>query len=242
MLYISPPFGNYISLPDTKSICGTFTWEKRKGIIYHTLRSLRPVYGGWRNQIGFRNWGIRNVTFSSDNVYSIGAIHDEEWEMLLTYLPSYLTLELNLGCPNVAHRPISRDTLRGFLNKFGKKYIHVKVSPESPLNFIEQLLEDGVSTIHLSNTLGTDSRGGISGKQLRLVNLPFVSKVRKLSSGIRIVAGGGIYSKNHLIQYHDMGATDYSIATIFLSRPCNIPSIVKTSRACSWPMTKEVWR
>ena len=226
MLYISPPFGNYINLQNTKSIHGTFTWERRKGIIHHTLRSLRPVWGGWRNQIGLRNWGIRNVDFSSEHVYSISAIHAEDWELMLTYLPSHLSIELNLGCPNVTHKPIPNELLSEFLHKFHPQYLQVKVSPEISLSELENLFEIGIQKIHLSNTLGNDPRGGISGKPLRLKNLRLVKKVRKMSD-IRIIAGGGIYSSDHLKQYHEAGATDFSLATVFLSCPWNVPPIIR---------------
>ena len=54
MIYISPPFGNYISLKDCYSVAGTYTYFRRKGLIKQVLKTLRPVKGGWRNSIGLR--------------------------------------------------------------------------------------------------------------------------------------------------------------------------------------------
>ena len=33
MFFISPPFGNYVNLPKTKRIHGSFTLEKRDGLL-----------------------------------------------------------------------------------------------------------------------------------------------------------------------------------------------------------------
>ena len=60
MLFISPPFGNYINLPNTTPIRGSFTLKERKGKwkqIFKTLRYI-PHFNGWVNKIGLRNPGI----------------------------------------------------------------------------------------------------------------------------------------------------------------------------------------
>jgi isoquinoline 1-oxidoreductase beta subunit len=96
MLYISPPFGNYISYRNTTRIRGTFTAERRSGLIWHTLRSLRTVKGGWINQIGFRNKGLHNVfKFDKNSVYSLAAI-DNNWIKLFALLPKNTKIELNV--------------------------------------------------------------------------------------------------------------------------------------------------
>ena len=59
-LFISPPFGNYINLPKTKSIKGSFTLTKRSGLLLQIMTTLRYSfkYKGWTNKIGLRNSGI----------------------------------------------------------------------------------------------------------------------------------------------------------------------------------------
>ena len=60
MLFISPPFGNYLNFPKTIPIKGSYTYYKRPGKwsqIFKTLRFDRRYYG-WRNKIGLRNPGI----------------------------------------------------------------------------------------------------------------------------------------------------------------------------------------
>ena len=61
MLFISPPFGNYICLPHTKSIKGSYTLKPRDGLILQILKTLRFLFdkNGWINKIGLRNKGLQ---------------------------------------------------------------------------------------------------------------------------------------------------------------------------------------
>ena len=60
MLFISPPFGNYIEISNCISIKGSFTLESRDGLYSQILKTLRYSfeYNGWINKIGLRNKGI----------------------------------------------------------------------------------------------------------------------------------------------------------------------------------------
>ena len=235
-LYISPPFGNYLSYKNAISVKGTFTWHRRKGLIYHTLRSLRPVSGGWCNQIGFRNKGIRNVTLNTRNVFSVSAMKKEEWSILLDYLDmvqytastqfSSINLELNLSCPNVNSVSLNSSLLSKFLDKF--PLLSTKIKPETTMNEIEVLVGTGVKTIHMSNTIGTP-KGGISGRQLKDVNLPKVEQAARLS--VNIIAGGGIYSPADVIDYRNAGANSFSISSVLISRPWELPAIYSEIRS-----------
>ena len=53
MLFISPPFGNYIHLPQTRSIKGSYTLEPRDGLILQILKTLRFSFDKnvWINKI-----------------------------------------------------------------------------------------------------------------------------------------------------------------------------------------------
>ena len=222
MIYISPPFGNYISLQDTTSIRGTFTYHRRKGLIYHTLRSLRPVRGGWRNQIGFRNKGIHAVDFTElADVYSICGLNEFEWTSMLFHIPEYTRLELNLSCPNVPTISISDEAMQAYCEKFPD--LIAKVRYDIPNTDIDKLMDMGVKTIHCSNTIPT-SKGGISGRQLKEVNLPNIERLAKTFTG-RIIAGGGIYNKQDIIDYRNAGASDFSISTVYITKPWHIKEI-----------------
>ena len=60
MLFISPPFGNYLHLPYTNQILGSFTLDYREGLLKQIIYTLRYSYkyNGWINKIGLRNKGI----------------------------------------------------------------------------------------------------------------------------------------------------------------------------------------
>ena len=48
MIFIGPPFGNYVKLDNTVSIKGSFTLEPRSGLFMQILKTLRYsfVHGG----------------------------------------------------------------------------------------------------------------------------------------------------------------------------------------------------
>ena len=221
MLYISPPFGNYFTYKNAKPIKGTFTYHRRKGLIWHTARSLRPVKGGWRNQIGFRNAGIRSVNFSGQAIYSISAMESAEWNSLLEYIPAYVSLELNLSCPNVSFSPIPPDILAQFVSKYPS--LQVKVKPSYNEYLLDRLIDEGVKCIHMSNTISTPM-GGISGRQLKEINIPNIEMLAKTFNG-RIIAGGGIYDRQDVTDYRNAGATDFSISTVYITKPWHIQEI-----------------
>ena len=227
MLYISPQFGNYITFKNETRIRGTYTWELRKGLKYHTARSLRPVEGGWRNQIGFRNKGIRNVTFVKEDIYSICGLRASEWVQLHGCIPKQISLELNVGCPNVHHTDIPLTLLSEYVDKFDS--IQVKLPPDMSMKLVEQIVDAGVRTLHVSNTIPTP-KGGISGAALKKVNLPLVSTISAL--GVRVIAGGGIYNSRDIDDYREVGAKDFSISTVCISRPYNIPDIYASAMHC----------
>ena len=226
MLYISPPFGNYVSYKNATRIEGTFTWFRRKGLIYQCLRSIRPTKGGWINQIGFRNKGIRSrlgegPSQQSENMISICGMQSREWWELIEFIDPSIALELNLSCPNVHEVDITDNELSLFVMKFPK--LQIKVVPTCVPD-IERFVELGFKTIHLSNTLPGPT-GGISGAQLKEVNLPLVYKAA--NRGLSVIAGGGIYSYKDVEDYRNAGADHFSIATVLFQSPWNIPKIYK---------------
>ena len=224
MLYISPPFGNYLSYKNSIQVKGTFTWERRKGIIRRSLKTIRPVEGGWRNSIGFRNPGICSVTFRPQTRYSISIIEPYEWDYLLDEIPRRVDLEINLSCPNVPSVTIPASILRSFLDKFPR--LTLKTSPVIPQKELEEYAELGVENFHMSNTIPSP-KGGISGEQLKKINLPLIENAAKTLNDVRLIAGGGIYSAQDVTDYRNAGANDFAISTVWFSYPWNIPSIYK---------------
>ena len=49
MLYIAAPFGNYLFTRKTRSVLGTYTLEKRPGLIKQLIKTLRYKNGAWYN-------------------------------------------------------------------------------------------------------------------------------------------------------------------------------------------------
>ena len=99
----------------------------------------------------------------------------------------------------------------------------VKVSPFVKAEFLESCQELGVKTIHLCNTLPTPY-GGISGQQLKTYSLPLVESVAT-TYNMDIIAGGGIYSAQDVVDYANAGAKKFSVSTLFITAPWQISAI-----------------
>ena len=224
MIYISPPFGNYVSHKLCTRIRGTFTWERRRGLLLQVAKTLRKTKGGWRNAIGFRNCGMENIReCDTTSIYSIAALNSD-WAPFIENIPNWSKIEINLGCPNVSSYSIDKQSLLKFTDRFPMAM--VKVSPTVNIDYIQWLQDCGVRTVHLSNTIPTDE-GGISGAQLREVNLPLFRHVHGWfrNTNMGFVAGGGIYKPEHVRQYKEAGAISFSISTVCFT-PWRISSIV----------------
>ena len=82
MLFINPPFGNYINFPKTISIKGSFTLEPRSGLFSQILKTMRYSFHnkGWVNKIGLRNpglvWALNKYT--NNDILSIAILQEEE--------------------------------------------------------------------------------------------------------------------------------------------------------------------
>ena len=96
-LIISPPFGNIINLDYATSVCGTYTAQKREGMYFRYLKTLRPVYkngkNGWRNSIVLKNPGIANLNSSKVNgkILSIAIMDQKDISLFLVKLEDYIT-------------------------------------------------------------------------------------------------------------------------------------------------------
>ena len=216
-VFVSSPFGNIMNFKNTTPIRGSFTWQKRRGMVKQWLMTVRPYDGGWYNNIGLRNPGITSIKeFKHDCVYSIAAIEPTDWYMLWEYIlthsdPSKIRLELNVSCPNVDKVSLPEMALRLFLDHF--ENVQVKYSPLVDVKTIQNHVDHGVKTAHLSNTLPT-KHGGASGIFQKEINLDTVYNIHKFVPDVRIIAGGGIYNVGDARDYWSCGATDISVSTL----------------------------
>lgn len=216
-VYVAPPFGAYIRSWRLVPVLGSYTMLPRPGRLGQVLRTVRPVPGGWINAVGLRNSGVASVLpFRADRVYSLAAVREGDWERLLPWVvldrDLSRTVELNLGCPNTVAVPLSSTTAQRFTSEPNLTVI-AKLSPLAPDAEIYRLVEAGVRLFHLSNTLPSP-RGGISGTQLRAINLPRVARV---AMDVEVIAGGGVYAIEHAQAYLDAGAKHLSLGTVFFS-------------------------
>jgi dihydroorotate dehydrogenase len=237
---ISPPFGNFkwCQRQDCTPVLGSFTLEARPGLAYHTLRSFRRVQGGWINQIGLRNKGIRSITeFRTDVIYSLVGLEEGDWQRMWDICRPGITVEVNLGCPNVHEYGIPPSVLADYCAKF---YVIAKLPPCLTLGEFSKLeeiaamcIEAGVKFLHCSNTIPTP-KGGISGHQLFEVNLPIVALLSRKYPG-QIIAGGGIYHKDMIFMYSFAGASHFSLSTVWLT-PWRVPGIIQYGKSYPYPV------
>lgn len=224
---ISPPFGNWINRHYATSVRGSFTWQARPGLLFHTIRSLRRVKGGWVNQIGLRNRGLRAARFDSRCIYSLVGLDDGDWERMLEFAPETIQPEINLGCPNIHKYGIPPAVLRDYCAKFVR--VIAKLPPTEAVDDLAAMcVEAGVQYLHLCNTLPTE-RGGESGERLFRQTLPIVERLADRHREIEVIAGGGIYSPWHLQTYRLAGATRFSLATVWFT-PWRVSKVISAYR------------
>jgi dihydroorotate dehydrogenase len=225
MLFIGPPFGNYISLPNTISIRGSFTLHRRDpglGLILRVLKTLRYSYRhrGWINRIGLRNPGIgvalRPTTHvagkDSRHVYSIAVLHPSEIPRLVQKIPVAMNIELNVSCPNAEKRMVC-EGLGAFVNEH-RKWCIVKLSPHSSNGLIDSLYKQGFRQFHCSNTLPTPN-GGLSGPSLRPYTSDLVTRITRRYPDAEVIAGGGILRQQDAEAYLKLGASHVAVSTLF---------------------------
>ncbi len=226
---ISPPFGSYINRSWATSVLGTYTLRERPGLLKQTLKTLRPIKGGWINQIGFRNKGIKNVDFSmvianSGLISVAGLCGDGDWLQILEEIPAECMVEINVGCPNVGDYSIPNHILWAYVDKFA--LVSLKIPPTNPALFraLDAYHNAGIQYVHMSNTK-TTKRGGESGRRLKNINLPLIKRMKSIAPNINIIGGGGIYSVQDLNSYKNAGADHFSLSTIWF-KPWKIKKLI----------------
>ena len=233
-LFISPPFGNYIDLPYTKSIIGSFTLKNRPGLfsqIYKTLHYSHK-YGGWVNKIGLRNpgidWAISKYNdksifnFYKSNIISISILDVSEIDKLVEKIPNDMNIELNISCPNVRYTTdtnTDKKTIESELYKFidkNREWCCVKLSCNTNLSTIDNLYKQGFRKFHCCNTLPV-SIGGVSGPILIPYTTKLIQNIKSKYPDCEVVAGGGIRDIETLKYYKKLGADHFSISTLLFN-------------------------
>jgi dihydroorotate dehydrogenase len=214
MLFISPPFGNYINLEKTIPIRGSFTLNERPGKWMQILKTLRYIPGvGWINKIGLRNPGIDYAvnTYKKGEIISIAIMNKNEIKPILDKIPEDMDIELNISCPNTEKHMISNG-LKPFLNN-KRNWCIVKLSPLEKCITIQDLYDDGFRQFHASNTLPTE-KGGISGKILKPHTTGLIRYIKNSWNDTVVIAGGGIRSMKDVEEYRKAGADHFSVSSL----------------------------
>ena len=217
MLFISPPFGNYLRFDGCIPIRGSFTLRPRDGLFLQILKTLRysTDHQGWVNQIGLRNRGLDYAvrTYSKGEVVSIAIQDAKQIPEIVQRIPSSMDIELNVSCPNVGKSIVQyTPELKSFLND-KRTWCIVKLPPDLPLQSIDAYYKDGFRQFHCCNTLST-GRGGVSGPTLRPYVLQMVKTIKTEYHDTVVIAGGGVRDVASAREYAACGADHISISTL----------------------------
>lgn len=218
MLFINPPFGNYLNIQNTIPIRGSFTLYERKGLIVNIFKSLRysPFCGGWVNKIGLRNRGIDYAveTYKKGEIISVAILEEGDINPLLEKIPEDMDIELNVSCPNT-EKHLVRDGLSLFIND-KRDWCIVKLSPVCETKLIDTYYKEGFRQFHCSNTLPV-KYGGLSGPSLIPYTSKLVKYIKKTYPDTVVIAGGGVRSVEQAEKYKKLGADHISVSTLFFN-------------------------
>lgn len=218
-LFISPPFGNYIHLPHTNCIKGSFTLEPRSGLFSQIIKTLHYSFyhNGWVNKIGLRNPGIdyalnkyRSQLRSSNFILSIAILKEEEIQKLLHRIPEDANLEINISCPNAETHMIDNGVNK-FINP-KRQWCILKVSPTIHHAKLDTYYNMGFRQFHMSNTIPTPN-GGLSGRSLIPYNKMNIQYMKEKYPDVVIIGGGGITDYKDISLYKQFGADHVSISS-----------------------------
>jgi len=218
MFFINPPFGNYLNLPKTVSIKGSYTLEPRPGLLPQTIKTLRysPSRGGWINKIGLRNkgidWALENI--NNSHIMSIAILSEDEIPKLINKIPKNRNIELNISCPNTEKEMISSD-LNQFLSK-EREWCIIKLSPNTTEEQIDAFYKEGFRQFHCCNTIPI-KEGGLSGPALKPFTSEKVVYIKTKYPDAEVISGGGIRTWDDVVQYKKLGADYFSASTIFFN-------------------------
>lgn len=220
LLFISPPFGNYINLDNAISIKGSFTLQKRSGLLFQIFKTLRYDFKnkGWVNKIGLRNNGIDYAIekyYKKKNcIISVAILNKEEIPVLNKKIPEDCDIELNISCPNTEKHLIDKE-INIFLNPY-RRWCILKLSPVTSTSQIDDYYNAGFRQFHCGNTLPVEN-GGLSGPVLQKYSPKLVKYISETYPDTEIIGGGGIRSIFDANVYVQSGANHISVSTLCFS-------------------------
>ena len=221
-IIIAPPFGKYLKFKETSNIYGSFTLERRKGLVKQCVKTIRKIGpNAWRNKIGLRNPGLPNIKppKRSQDIISLAALDMSDWQEFADILNSdkfadCKNIEINIGCPNA----MICDFPKELASLYRGKNLIVKFPPNIDINAkITEYLEVGITLFHLCNTLPSN-KGGISGYPLKALSVPAVKSAREeFGDKITLIGGGGVYTIEDAKEYLEAGADHLSLSSVMFN-------------------------
>jgi dihydroorotate dehydrogenase len=220
MIFISPPFGNYVKLDNTVSIKGSFTLEHRDGLFMQILKTLRYSFEhkGWINKIGLRNkgidWAIKDFENNKSCVYSIALFNENEIDKIVSKIPNNMNVEINVSCPNV-EKSVVNEGLHKFLNK-ERKWCIIKLSTKTPYNLIDSYYNQGFRQFHCCNTVPI-TQGGLSGRSIQPYSFKMANYIKTKYPNTEVIGGGGIQTTQDIVNYKTNGCSHFSVSTLLFN-------------------------
>ena len=135
-------------------------------------------------------------------------------------------IELNISCPNLE---TCNDTMSWYgFDKFPRhmrgEFTIVKIPPIADNNMVDKLVEIGYNQIHASNTLPSE-KGGLSGKIIMPYTMKLIDYIKNTHKHVKVIAGGGVYSKKDAQTYLNAGADYVSLGSVCFT-PWKIKGII----------------
>jgi dihydroorotate dehydrogenase len=222
---ISAPFGGWFHFAGCTSTRGTYTLEKRAGPVKRLWRVLSTVrydrrMQSWINRLGLPNPGIHAAPIAPWDIISVHGFFGSQWETLICAAieRAPLAIELNISCPNVAHKidPVEAVFAAKTAGKYGTTVI-AKLPPVRWMEWAAPLYDVGVKHFHACNTIPTPG-GGISGKALKPFSLWATQEIKdRWGKDVDVIGGGGITGLADVIDFVNAGADRVSVASMLFS-------------------------
>ena len=223
MLFIGPPFGNYINLQETISVRGSFTLEPRTGLFMQILKTLRFSFekNGWINKIGLRNAGIDYAidTYKKGEIISLAIVNKSDAFWMATKIPEDMDIEINVSCPNVEKSKFINKNIYNLISP-KRKWCILKLSPNTSERDIDYFYEKGFRQFHCSNTIMQKCNtcgyvfGGLSGPSVKPYSLDLIRYIKTKYNDTIVIGGGGIRSMKDVEEYREAGADHFSVSTL----------------------------
>ena len=228
--FIAAPFGNWIKPAGCIPVTGTYTLHARGNVLWSAVKSLRYDFKrqGWMNNMGLPNPGVKVGLHKHirGEVLSIAEIERNDFKKLYNIIPSGMSVELNLSCPNIRNLPW--DSTEIFARtKEKREWCICKVSPTVTPEDLEFLITKlGFTQIHASNTLAIQGCGGLSGRTLIPYTLDIIRLIKEEWPEVTIIAGGGVDNFGAVYEYLNGGADHVSLGSVCFN-PLALRKILK---------------